>query len=207
MANDQTATLTADVRFTDLLTDVIAKVRIDLKDTDSSDYRWTDDELIRHLEHAINEISTYAPLDQKTTLKTVAGSYDVDISSLTDKVKVKLVEYPVAQTPPTNPGFTVWGSVLTLSSDDVDSAPADVEDIYIYWGKQHELSSGVCTLSATLLDLAIDGAVAYAAFAWASYAIDKVNIGGANVDLEYLRLCQSKLNQYWTDLKRVKNLR
>ena len=35
-----------------------ARVRRDLHDEDSNNYRWTDDELDRHIQRALNEVST-----------------------------------------------------------------------------------------------------------------------------------------------------
>jgi len=207
MANNQTFTVSAALTLSDpLLTTTILAVRNDLKDLVSADYKWANNELIRHIQHAISDVSQYRPYEVKATCKTVANSFDVDISDCTGRIKVKKIEYPVGQNPPENPDFTLWGDTLTMS---LDSAPGvSNQDVYVYYGVMHTID-GDPTLAnwPVLLDLVIDGAAAYAAFAAASLAVDSVNIGGANVNLEYLRLCQQKLNQYWRDLKRVKTLR
>jgi hypothetical protein len=207
MAENQTLTISAMLTLSDpLLTTTIHAVRNDLKDLVSADYKWSDAELTRHIEHAISDVSQYRPYEIKAICHTVADSFDVDISACTGRVKVKKIEYPVGQNPPENPDFTIWGDTLTMSLDSPPSASD--EDVYVYYGVMHTID-GVPTLAnkPVLLDLVIDGATAYAAFAAASLAVDSVNIGGANVNLEYLRLCQQKLNQYWRDLKRVKTLR
>lgn len=207
MTENQTLALSAEVTLADsLLTTTILAVRNDLKDLVSADYKWSDAELTRHIQHAISDVSQYRPYEVKATCHTVAESLDIDISGCTGRIKVKKIEYPVGQNPPENPDFTIWGNTLTLS---LDSAPgASDEDVYVYYGVMHTIE-GTVTLTnwPVLLDLVVDGAAAYAAFAAASLAVDSVNIGGANVNLEYLRLCQQKLNQYWRDLKRVKTLR
>ena len=45
-------------------------VRRDLHDEDASNYRWTDDELDRHIAHAVKDFSEALPLEQKATKAT-----------------------------------------------------------------------------------------------------------------------------------------
>ncbi len=56
------------------ITTVRGLVRKDLHDEDSSNYRWTDAVLDRHIGRAVNEYSVAAPLEQKSTLTTTAGA-------------------------------------------------------------------------------------------------------------------------------------
>jgi len=94
-------------------------VRRDLKDEDSENYRWTDEELDRHIAHALKEFSEAVPLPAKATLPTTSSSREIDMSSLTDRVVVEAVEYPVDKFPPRYQRFTLWGHVLTLFGDEV----------------------------------------------------------------------------------------
>ena len=70
------------------------RIRKDLHDEDSQNYRWTDTVLDRHIDHAVRELSFALPREQTATLSTTAGSRDLSLSSLTDLVQVEAVEYP-----------------------------------------------------------------------------------------------------------------
>ena len=76
-----------------------ARVRQDLHDEDSENYRWTDDELDRHIQHAVRELSLAVPQEAKATLTTTAGSRGLSVTSLSDLVSVEAVEYPVDKYP------------------------------------------------------------------------------------------------------------
>ena len=89
-------------------------LRRDLKDEDPSNYRWSDDELDRHIAHAVKEFSEALPLPAKATLPTTSGSRVIDVSSLTDRVMVEAVEYPLDTFPPGYQRFALWGHALTL---------------------------------------------------------------------------------------------
>ena len=83
------------------LTEMRTRVRRDLRDTDPTDERWSDDELDRHIERAVRELSLAAPVEVVATLTTSAGSRDLDVSALADRVSIDAVEYPAGQYPPT----------------------------------------------------------------------------------------------------------
>jgi len=79
------------------LSEMITLVRRELKDESSA--LWSDDDLTRHIDRAVAELSEAIPREQKATLATVADSREVDISSLTDRVMVEAAEYPVDEFP------------------------------------------------------------------------------------------------------------
>ena len=54
------------------LTDMRAIVRRDLHDEDSNNYRWTDDELDRHIVHAVREFSERIPYEPYSALHCIA---------------------------------------------------------------------------------------------------------------------------------------
>ena len=64
------------------LTDMRTIVRRELHDEDAGDYRWTNDELDRHIAHAVKDFSEPMPDEQKAAKPTTAGSTAVDISDL-----------------------------------------------------------------------------------------------------------------------------
>ena len=157
------------------LNDMRSRIRKDLHDEDSQNYRWTDSDLNRHIDHALRELSLSCPLETKATLSTTAESRDLSLSSLSDLVEIEAVEYPVGNYPPSYVRFSVWADTLTLL---MDSLPGDAEDVYVYYGKLHTLDADSSTLPAKLEDLVALGAAAHASIEWASFATNRVNLGG-----------------------------
>ena len=80
------------------LSTLLAAVRNDLKDT-AVPYRWEDGELTRHIQHASDEISRVRPYEKKTVLSLVDASTEIDISSLTSRIRIERIEYKLDQTP------------------------------------------------------------------------------------------------------------
>ena len=181
------------------LTDMRARIRKDLHDEDSQNYRWTDSDLNRHIDHAVRELSLSCPLEAKATLSTTAESRDLSLSSLSDLVETEAVEYPAGDYPPSYVRFSVWADTLTLL---IDSLPGDAEDVYIYYGKLHTLNADSSTIPAKLEDLVALGAAAYAAIEWASFATNRVNLGGAETWRNYLTWGQDRLAAFMRDLSK-----
>ena len=181
------------------LNDMRSRIRKDLHDEDSQNYRWTDSELNRHIDHAVRELSLSCPLEAKATLSTTAGSRDLSLSSLSDLVEIEAVEYPAGNYPPSYGRFSVWVDTLTLL---IDSLPGDAEDVYVYYGKLHILNADSSTLPAKLEDLVALGAAAYAAIEWASFATNRVNLGGAETWRNYLAWGQDRLAAFMKGLSK-----
>ena len=181
------------------LTDMRSRIRKDLHDEDSQNYRWTDNELSRHIDRAVRELSLSCPLEAKTTLTTTAGSRDISISSISDLVDIDAVEYPVNNYPPSYVRFCIWADILTLLTE---SLPADEADVYVYYGKLHTLNADTSTIPPKLEDLVATGAAAYAAIEWASFATNRVNVGGAEVWRNYLTWGQDRLAEFMKGLAR-----
>jgi hypothetical protein len=181
------------------LTTMRALVRRDLHDEDAANYRWTDDELDRHVARAVKELSLAAPLEAKATLTTAEGSRDLSLASITGLVVVEAVEYPVGEYPPSYAPFSVWGDVLTLL---VDATPLAAQDVHVYYGKLHTLDADTSTIPARLEDVVATGAAAYAALEWASFATNRVNVGGPDVWRQYLVWGQERLATFARELAR-----
>jgi len=124
------------------LTEMRATVRRDLHDEDEANYRWTNDELDRHIAHAVNEFSQAIPYEQKATIATTSGSREIDISSVTDRIMVEAVEYPVDKFPKRYQRFSLWSETLTLLGAEVP----DGSNAYIYYGKLHTLDDATSTI-------------------------------------------------------------
>ncbi|MBI2868432.1 MAG: hypothetical protein HYX96_01225 [Chloroflexi bacterium] len=181
------------------LTDMRTILRRDLHDEDSAAYRWTDNELDRHIAHAVKDFSEHVPDEQKATLSTTAGSRYLSLSTLTGRVMVEAVEYPVDKYPRRYQPFTVWGESLTLIGDEVpDGANAG-----IYYGKLHTLDASTSTLPARLEDLVAVGAGGYAALEWALNAVNQVNAGGEAAPDKFLKWGEARLAAFRRELRRL----
>ncbi len=181
------------------LTEMRTIVRRDLHDEDASNYRWTNDELDRHIAHAVKEFSEYIPYEQKATKATTSGSREIDVSTITDRIMVEAVEYPVDKFPKRYQRFSLWGDTLTILGDEVP----DGSNAYIYHGKLHTLDAAGSTIPTKYEDLIAAGACGYAAVEWAAYAINRVNVGGGITPSEFLSWGRERLNFFKQELKRL----
>ncbi len=181
------------------LSDMRGRLRKDLHDEDASNQRWTDGELDRHVQRAVREFSLAVPLEAKTTLTTTAGSRNLSIAGLTDLVAIEAVEYPVGQYPASYVRFSVWQTTLTLL---VDSAPAGAESVNVYYTKLHTIDATSSTAPAPFEDIIAAGAGGYAALEWASFATNRVNVGGRDVWRDYLTWGQERLAEFQRALAR-----
>jgi len=172
------------------LSEMRTRVRRDLHDEDAGSYRWTDSELDRHIERAVRELSLAAPLQAKATLTTAAESRDLSLATLTDLVAVEATEYPVGKYPPSYVPFSLWAGTLTLL---VDEVPLSAQPVNVYYGRMHTLDASTATIPPHLEEVLADGAAAYAAIEWASFATNRINVGGDDVWRHYLTWGQERL--------------
>ena len=175
-------------------------VRRDLHDEDAANYRWTDDEIDRHIDHAVADVSRAVPLQETAALAIADDDVkEIDISGVTDRVSVDGVEYPIDEDPRRYRRFSLWGDTLTLLID--DEVTKD-EVVNMYYGKKHTLNGSSSTLPVYLEDLVATGAAAYATREWAAYAINQANIGGTDVPDQFLDWAKERLAYYHQELKR-----
>ena len=181
------------------LASIRADVRKDLHDEDSSAYRWQDATLDRHIKRAVREYSFYNPLEQRASLTTQSNSRDVDVSSLTPRIRIVAAEYPTGQYPPSFTPFSLWGDTLTL---DLEGAPAGTPAVGVLWHKVHSINGSV-TFPSTDDDIISTGAAGFAALELASLASNRVNVGGENVWGRYLDFGRQRLDDFYTQLRRA----
>jgi hypothetical protein len=172
-------------------------VRRDLHDEDSGNYRWTDDELNRHIARAVKDFSEYLPDEQTATKATTSGSRELDISSLSDRVMVAAVEYPVDQFPKRYQRFSLWGDTLTVLGEEIP----DGSNAYLYYGKLHTLDASSSTIPARYEDLVAAGAAGYAAVEWSIFAVNRVNVGGDITSKEFLGWGRERLSDFRQELR------
>jgi len=174
------------------------RLRRDLHDEDATSYRWSDAELDRHIDRALREFSQAVPQKSKATL-TTSASRELSLSTLSGLIVIEAVEYPVDKYPPAYVRFSRWGDTLTLL---VDGVPTAGESVYIYYGKLHTLDATTSTIPPHLEDLVATGAAGYAAVEWASYATNRVNVGGPATWQHYLTWGQERLAAFRRGLAR-----
>src|SRR3989304_662671 len=75
--------------------------------------------------------------EPRPTAQAAAGSRDVSVT-LDQLVRIEAVEYPTAEWPPAFVQWQLYGSVLTLL---LESAPAAVADVNVYWGQLHAVDA------------------------------------------------------------------
>lgn len=181
------------------LTELRALVRSDLGDTDSSNYRWSDEEINRHISHAVKELSEAIPHEQKAAIATTEGSRDIDVSALSGKVNICAVEYPIGKFPKVFQRFSTWGDLITLQGEEVPNG----SNAYVYYGKLHTLDSASSTIPSHLEDLVAIGAEGYTAVESAIFSTNKVNTGGQTAAKDFLRWGNEKLGFFRQELKRL----
>ena len=164
------------------IADMRNRVRRDLRDDDPADRRWSDDELDGHVNHAVHDLSLAAPHETVATVAAVAGSREVALTALSGLLEVEGVEYPVNLHPARFVPFSRWGASLTLQ---VDTPPSRGDQLRVYYTKLHTLDAASSTIPAHLEDTVAMGAAAYAALAWAGYAVNRVNLGGEDTARRY----------------------
>ena len=179
------------------LSQLRAAVRRDLRDEDPVDYRWSDDELDRHIDHALREFSQAIPLETEATLPTVEGSREVDLSSLTGLVMVESVEYPLDQSPPEYRRFEVWGNTLTLLDGDLP----DGSDCGIRYGGLHTLDDVDSSIPARFEDLVAAGAEGHALMAWGAFTANRISLGGEETSATFVAQGQQRLDHFRSQLR------
>lgn len=182
------------------LSEMRGLVRRDLRDEEASEYRWSDAELDRHVQHAVRELSLSLPLQATATVATVEGSREVSLEPLDGLIRVEAAEYPAGRYPPSYVRFRVWGETLTLH---VDSAPGGGEDVRLYYHTLHTIDAAASTVPAHLAELVAMGASAYAALEWASFATNRVNVGGPEAWRHFLTWGKERLGLFHASLGRL----
>jgi len=181
------------------LTDMRSVVRRDLHDEDANNYRWTNDELDRHITHAVKDYSEAIPNEQKATKATTSGSREIDITTLSDRIMIEAVEYPIGNFPRRYQRFSIWGNIITLLNGEIP----DGSNIFIYYGKLHTLDVSSSTIATRDEDLIAAGACGYAAVEAAIYAVNRVNVGGITTAADLLEWGREKLDFFHRELKRL----
>lgn len=151
---------------------------------------WTTAELDQHIQDALLDLSRAVPQEKKTTIATVSGNRDLDISSLTDRYRIRAVEYKTGNWPRTFVNFSLWIDTLTFLDEEPDGADAD-----IYWEAPHVLN-GTNTLPAHHDRTLLFGAAAFACDQQQADASNQLTTGGKSTTRDWASLARHFRSRY-----------
>ena len=179
------------------LVEMRARVRQDLEDTDSANYRWTDNEVDGAIQRVVREFSLARPIQQKNDIATTDSSTELDISSLTGLIAVESVEFPIGEAPPYYQHFQIWGDTIEME-DEGDGSNARVR-----WYKEHTLDATSTTIPAQFEEIIVLGATGYLAASASAYTVDKASIAGKWATINFLKWGDRRLELYQKKLKAI----
>jgi hypothetical protein len=179
------------------LVEMTARVREDLQDTDSQNYRWTDDEVDGAILRAVDEYSIHAPIQQQTDIATTNDDNELAISSLSGILKVEAVEFPLGETPRHLQHIDYWAGKLYMQ-DDGDGSNARVR-----WLKKHTLAAGSTTIPVEHDEILVLGATGYLAMSASANTVDRAFIAGHYGTTSYKAWGIERLKRYDMRLRQV----
>lgn len=179
------------------LTEMTARVREDLQDTDSQNYHWTTDEVEGAISRVVMEYSIHAPIEQQTDIATTDGNTEVDLSSLSGLIRVDSVEFPIGKAPRYLQRFELWTGHVYME-DEGNGSNARVR-----WLKKHTLAVGSTTIPAEHDEIIVLGATGYLAMSAAAYTVDRATIAGHYGTLNYKLWGKERLDRYDKKLKEI----
>lgn len=179
------------------LTEMRARVREDLQDTDSQNYRWSDDEVDGAIERVVLEYSLHAPIEQQDDIATTDGDTELDISSLTGLLKIESVEFPIGYQPKYFQRTNYWAGQLYMEDE------GNGNDARVRWLKKHTLTTESTTIPAEHEEIIVLGATGYLAMSASAYTVDRASIAGRHATINYKAWGKERLNRYDKKLKAV----
>src|SRR4030042_2050088 len=178
------------------LTEMTARVREDLQDSDSQNYRWTTDGVEEATQRAVLEYSIHAPIEQQNDIASTDGATELNISSLTDILQVKSVEFPIGESPKHLQHFEYWGGKLHMEDE------GDASNARVRWLKKHTLGAQTTT-PAHHEEIIVLGATGYLAMSASANTVDRAFIAGHYGTTSYKAWGIERLKRYDMKLKEV----
>jgi hypothetical protein len=179
------------------LTEMTARVREDLQDTDSQNYRWTDAEIEGAIDRVVTEYSLHAPIEQQDDIATTDGDTELDISGLSGLLKIESVEFPMGQSPEYYQRTEYWAGKLYMEDE------GDGEDARVRWLKKHALTADSTTIPAEHEEIIILGATGYLAMSASAYTVDRASIAGRHATINFRAWGEERLDRYDKNLKQI----
>jgi hypothetical protein len=180
------------------------RLRVDLADSEAD--RWSDSDLDRHIQHAVRDLNRVVPRERVDSDFTIAdpASRQLDISRLTDLLRMVAVEYPVGGYPRRLRHFELWGGTLTLLTETMPEAGAPVT---VYYHSRHTVDATTSTLPDHLEDLVLLGAAGYALLGYLATTHDRVTVGDGATEEQLRAHAQDLLMQFRQDLTALRRER
>jgi len=179
------------------LTEMRARVREDLQDTDSENYRWTDDEVDGAIDRVVTEYSLHAPIEQQDDIATTDGDTELDISSLSGLLEIESVEFPIGYKPKYFQRTEYWAGHLYMEDE------GDGEDARVRWLKKHTLTAETSTIPTEHDEIIVLGATGYLAMSASAYTVDRASIAGRHATINFKAWGKERLDRYDKKLKAV----
>ncbi|MCK5181243.1 MAG: hypothetical protein KAQ73_01765 [Dehalococcoidia bacterium] len=179
------------------LTEMRARVREDLQDTDSQNYRWTDDEVDGAIERVVAEYSLRAPIEQQDDIATTDGDTELDISSLSGLLEIVSVEFPIDRSPKYLQRTEYWVGHLYMEDK------GNGQDACVRWLKRHTLDAGSTTIPAEHEEIIVLGVTGYLAMSASAYTVDRASIAGRHATINYKAWGKERLDRYDKKLKAI----
>jgi len=180
------------------LTEFRARARQDLQDEDAANYRWTNDQIDGEIERVVREFSLSLPLEQQTDLATTNGSRDIDISSLTKRLKIFSLEFPLDYRPRCLQKFEVYMDTLLME------VQGNGDNARLRWGKQHTVDALSSTIPEQYDEVIVLGATGYLATSASVYTVDRATIAGRDATINFLKWGQDRLSRYEQQLRAIR---
>jgi len=182
------------------LTEMRARVREDLQDTDSQNYRWSDDEVDGAIDRVVMEYSLHAPIQQQTDITTTDGDTELDISTLTGLVKIESVEFPMGKSPKYMQHIEYWAGHLYIQDE------GDGTDARVRWLKKHTLTADSTTIPAEHEEIIVLGATGYLAMSASAATVDRAFIAGRYGTQSYRLWGSDRLRRYDFKLQEISHM-
>jgi hypothetical protein len=179
------------------LTEMRARVRDDLQDTDAENYRWTDDEVDGAIDRVVTEYSLHAPIEQQDDIATTEGDTELDISSLTELLKVQSVEFPIGYKPKYFQRTEYWAGHLYMEDE------GNGNDARVRWLKKHILDASSTTIPAEHEEIIVLGATGYLAMSASAYTVDRASIAGRHATINYKAWGIERIKRYDQQLQQI----
>jgi hypothetical protein len=179
------------------LSQMRARVREDLQDTDEENYRWTDDEVDGAIDRVVMEYSIHAPIQQQDDIATTDGDTELDISTLTGLLKVESVEFPIGESPKYMQRIEYWAGHLYMQDE------GDGNNARVRWTKKHTLAAESSTIPTEHEEIIVLGATGYLAMSASAGTVDRAFIAGRYGTQSYRQWAKDRLARYDFKLKEV----
>jgi len=179
------------------LIEMRARVREDLQDTDSQNYRWTDDEIDGTIGRVVLEYSLHAPIEQQDDIATTDGDTELDISSLSGLLEIEAVEFPIGRSPKYLQRTEYWAGHLYMEDK------GNGENARVRWLKRHTVDAQSTTVPTEHEEIIVLGATGYLAMSASAYTVDRASIAGRHATINYKAWGKDRLDRYDKKLRAI----